>query len=70
MDAARQLHRALAVEGVLLGQPVLVGGRGALRIAFGASDLADDDRGVSVRRAFAAIDDVLPRFSGGAAANS
>ena len=55
VDALRVIHRKLAMEGVLFGQPVPFGQHGVLRAALGARDACDDDGGVSVRRAFTAL---------------
>ena len=53
----RDLYRALALDGVLLGQPVSVGGAyGALRIAIGARTLRDGAAATNLKRLFTQVE--------------
>lgn len=54
--ALRPLHRAMALRGVLLGQPVAISPHcAALRLAIGARDLIDPPSSAALDHAFAAL---------------
>lgn len=55
MDELRPLYHRLARQGVLLGQPVDLGGFGGLRIALGARDLVEDRDEARFGTLFAAL---------------